>query len=264
MGQQSSILVSALSGSLEPAREAGMEPRPLGGRQALVGDVAGQRVLDRELALADDGRPRSVTDEVALLEQAKVRLEALEELVDGAGPERASDHGGRLQRRLLGRLQEIDAGRQNRTHRVRHVELAGELVRGPAAVLTFEHAPVDQSANELFDEERIALRPLDDDLADRGGQLRRNELVEHASGVRRGERLEPERLAVAIAAAPGGRVANQLGPRRTQQEQRTADVLQSRLEKVEERLLAPVQVLHQHDCGLIGHELLEKVDPRVA
>ena len=184
VGQQSRVLVSAFSGPLEPAREARMEPRPLLRRQALVGDFAGERVLDRELALADDRRARSMTNEIPFLEHTQIRLEALEQLVDGAGPERAPDDGGRLQRRLLGRLQEVDAGCQNRPHRVGYHELVGELVGGPAAVLTLEHAPVDQRANELLDEEGIALRPLDDDLADGGGQLGRYELVEHAGGVR--------------------------------------------------------------------------------
>ena len=54
----------------------------------------------------------------------KIGLEALEQLVDGAGPERASDHRGRLERRLLGRLQKIDAGCQNRAHRVGYDELS--------------------------------------------------------------------------------------------------------------------------------------------
>jgi hypothetical protein len=169
-----------------------------------------------------------------------------------------------LQRRLLGRLQEVDAGCQNRPHRVGYDELVGELVHSPGAVLTLEHAPVDQRANELLDEERIALRPLDDDVANAGGQLGRYELVEHASGVRGGKRLEPHSLAVATAAAPGGPAANELRPCCSEQEQRTADILQPRLEKVEERLFSPVQVLHQHDGGLIGQELLEKVDPRLA
>ncbi len=38
--------------------------------------------------------------------------------------------------------------------------------------------------------------------------------------------------------------------------------MQARLEQVEERVVAPVEVFDEHDRRLIGHELLEKPDPR--
>ena len=38
--------------------------------------------------------------------------------------------------------------------------------------------------DELLDEERVALRPLDHDVADVCGKLGRNEVVEHTSRIR--------------------------------------------------------------------------------
>jgi hypothetical protein len=57
---------------------------------------------------------------------------------------------------------------------------------------------------------------------------------------------------------------HELGPRGGNEQQRTADVVQPCFEEVEEGLLRPVQVFDQHDGALLGHELLEERDPRLA
>ena len=158
-----------------------------------------------------------MTNEVALLEQSKIGLEPLDQLVDGAGPERASDHRSRLERRLLGRFQKVDTGCQDRAHRIGYDELVDELMRGPITVLPLEHADVDQRPNELLDEERVAVCALDHDFAQAGRQLGRNEVVEHPSGVRGREDLQPDRLAVATAAAQRGPAAGELRPPGSQQ-----------------------------------------------
>ncbi len=205
-----------------------------------------------------------MTDEVALLEQAKIGLEPLEQFVDGAGPERAPDHGSRLQRRLLRRLQQIDASRQNRAHRVGYDELVGELVRGPTTVLPLEHADVDQRPNELLDEERIALRPLDHDLADACGKLGRNRgrracephPRRRAPPARASRCRDRGRPSVGLLRTSSGRAvpSSSSGPRTS---------CSARLEQVEERVVSPVQVFDQHDRGSIGHELLEEPNPRL-
>ena len=56
VGKQARVLVSTFSNPLEPGCEARVEARPLRRRQALVRDLARQRVLDRPLALAHDRR----------------------------------------------------------------------------------------------------------------------------------------------------------------------------------------------------------------
>ncbi len=83
VGQQSRMLVSTLPRPLEPGREPRMEVGALRGRQASIGDFTGECVLDHELSLPDERGTGAVANEVALLEQAKVRLDVLEQLVDG-------------------------------------------------------------------------------------------------------------------------------------------------------------------------------------
>ena len=168
MCQESRVLVATFPRPLEPHRKPRMEAGPLRSHQTAVGDLSSERVLDRELALSGDRRARPVPDEVALLEHAKVWLDVLQQLADGTGPEGAADHGGCLQRRFLGRLEQVDTGGENRLHRVGNDEVVGKIASCPATVHSLEHALVDQRANELLDEEGIAFRPLDDDLANRG------------------------------------------------------------------------------------------------
>ena len=56
MGEERRVLVASVPGQLEPRAEARMKPRPSRLRQAPVGDIPGERVRDRELALARDRR----------------------------------------------------------------------------------------------------------------------------------------------------------------------------------------------------------------
>jgi hypothetical protein len=77
------VLVATLPRPLEPGREPRVETGALRRRQAAIGDFTGECVLDHELALADERGAGAVADEVALLEQAKIRFDVLQQLVDG-------------------------------------------------------------------------------------------------------------------------------------------------------------------------------------
>src|SRR5581483_4019438 len=101
MRQERRLLVAAAAEALEPRRERRVETGALRLRDARVGDLPGDCVLDGVLALPLDRRPVPATNEVALLEHAQVGLDAFEQLVDGAAPEDAADQRGCLQRRLL-------------------------------------------------------------------------------------------------------------------------------------------------------------------
>src|SRR5207248_7110291 len=104
------VLVTAGAGPLAPAREVGVEAGAARLRKTPVRDFARERVLERVLGLALERRAAAAADEVAALQHAEVRLEPAEELVDGAAPERPPDHGGRLERGLLVRREEVDPG----------------------------------------------------------------------------------------------------------------------------------------------------------
>src|SRR6185437_8682432 len=90
-----------LRAPLQPGGEAGVQGRTLRLQQALVGDFARERVLDRVLLLARDVGAGTPADEVTLLEQREVRRLAPEQLADWTGPEGAADQSRGLERRLL-------------------------------------------------------------------------------------------------------------------------------------------------------------------
>ena len=128
------MLVVASPAAFQPLREAGVERSPLRPQQALVGDLAGERVLDHVLPLSGNRGTGLAVHEVPFLKQAEVRFQARYQVTHGIGPKDPPDHGGRLQRRLLTRGQQIDARREHRLNGVRHQESGRELTEGPAAV----------------------------------------------------------------------------------------------------------------------------------
>src|SRR5438093_6614865 len=107
---------------LEPVTERGVETSSAGLGDAGVRDLARERVLDRVLPLPGNRRAAATTDEVAFFEQVEIRPLPSEQVDQRAGPERAADHGRRLQRGLLGRGQPVDAGSQDRMHGVGYRE----------------------------------------------------------------------------------------------------------------------------------------------
>ena len=164
--QQRRVLVLALRRS---ARATGRSRRAACARFALsrlcVGDLAGERVLDHVLPLTLDRRAGARQTKSRSCEQAEVRIRSLDELADRTAPEDAADHGGRLQRRLLGPGQQVDARGEHGLDGVRHRETRRELTERPAAVPPGEHAPVDQRRDQLLDEERVPLGPFGDQLS---------------------------------------------------------------------------------------------------
>ena len=72
VGEECGVLVVPLGIALEPAGEGCVQMRSLRLRQARVGDLARERVLDRVLAFARDRGADATTDEVAVFQQAEV------------------------------------------------------------------------------------------------------------------------------------------------------------------------------------------------
>ena len=182
---------------VEPLREGRVEPAATCLRDAPVRDVTGERVLERVLGLTVDGRTASPADEVATLEQRVVGIGALEEPGDGTGPEHATHDRRRLQSRLLGLGKPIDAGGEGGMDGVGDGEPGRERGERPGPVAPLEHAVVDERADELLDEERVALGPRDESRPQLVRQLDGEQLVEHAQGRLLGERLQPDRRRVA-------------------------------------------------------------------
>ena len=190
MREQRCVLVAALARPLDPLRKAGMELGAARLREALVGDLARQRVLERVFGLALERGPRAPADEVTVLEDAEVGLLLAEQLVHRAGPEDSADDCGGLESGLVRRLEQIDARGEDRLHRIGHGESGRQRRRAPRAVRPLQHALVDQAADDLLDEERIPLGCFQDQVPDLGKLDGEQPLDEHA-GIVRGQRIEP-------------------------------------------------------------------------
>ena len=186
----------------------------------------------------------------------------VDELVHRACPEGPADHRRRLERRLLGGVEEIDARGENGVDRVRHAELVRQRVQCPLALLAHEQTAVDHHAEQLLDEEGVSVGAVDDELTQICGQHTGEELVEHAHGVVRRERLQLDDLAGG-ARTPTGSAFQQLGPRSRDQEQRSARVGDNRLEQVEQLVVGPVHVFDEHDRGTVRGDFGQELGPGV-
>ena len=141
---------------LEPAREGGMQARAARLRQAAVGDVAGERVLEDELGLRG-------ADEPALHEGAHLGARAGQR-GQACRSERAADHRGGLKRLLrLGREQ-VDAGGEDALNGVRDAEIDRGVAQRPAAGSPLEQPSVEEVREHFLDEERVSLRVAGDQL----------------------------------------------------------------------------------------------------
>ena len=207
-------------------------------RETRVGDVADEDVLEAVRVLARDRRAALAGDEVAQEQVVEDRLEVVhvgQQVGDRALPEDPADHGGALEQPLLVPPQPVDAGRDHRLERV-----GDPLRRGPA---------LEQHPGRLLDEERVALGLLEQRLPLRGRELAVGEQrVEQLLALLGRERLELGRSGAEAAAAPARPDVEQLGTGEAEDHQRRVlDPLGQVLDQLEQRLLAPVDVLEDED-----------------
>ena len=229
----------------EPARHLEVERRPGRLREAGVGDVADQDVLEAIRVLATDRRPRLAYQEVALDEvlQGVRHGRRLGEGRDRPRPERPAGDSGTPQHRALGGGQAIDAGRDHRLHRVRDPrELAVRL---------------EEHAHGLLDEEWIALGCREQCLTllvRELGRLAFDERVDEARAVGCGERLELDRRRAHVAAAPRRPLVEQVVAGEAENQERDVlDAARQVLDQVEHRLLGEMDVLeHEHERLQVG------------
>ena len=171
VGKQRRELVLTLAVPLQPLGEARVQQRPFRPEQAFVGDLASQRMLDQPLPLPLDRRASMRQHEIPLLQHAELRIRSLDELADRAAPEHAADHRSRLQCRLPGPAQQVDARGERGLDGVRHRKTRRKLTERPAAAAAGEHSPAGQSRDQLLHEKRVPLCPFRYQLPDRGGAI---------------------------------------------------------------------------------------------
>ena len=97
-GDVTTVGLPVAGSRLDPGGDIGVSTGAVAPGQRSVGDVAGEDVLEEELALAGDPRSDLGQDELAVLEpRERVRrlLTVVEKLGDGSTPEHAPDDRGR-------------------------------------------------------------------------------------------------------------------------------------------------------------------------
>ena len=204
-------------------------------------------MLERELALAGERRARPAADEVSGLEHGEVGRFPVDQLAHRAAPEDPADHRRRLEGGLVDRREEVDSCGEHCLHRV------GDLG------LERKGAVVD-AGEQLLEEERVALGAVERSAPQLDGGVVLEQRVQQALGLVGGERLQPDRRRVPPP-TPGRVLRGQLGPRGPDQRGTPVDVVEKSFEQVEERLLGPVEILHEHDDRPLRGELREQLDP---
>ena len=222
---------------LQPGCEALVEVGAGGLRQCVVGGVADQQVAETEGILAEELGPvradQRLADERG---QARRHLRLLGcERLHGAAVEDLSLDRAPLEHASLGRLELIQARAEQRLQRGRDDHVALRLAG---------------HRQHLLDEERVSARGASDLLAQLAGDPLRDELVDVVVA----QRLEPKRH------RPGRAALGELRPRHAEHQDRRARGQQRDvLDQVEERLLAPLDVVEDDDERPLRRGLLQRL-----
>ena len=231
---------------LQPGGQSLVQVGPLGLRRRFVGRVADQQVAEAKRVVAGDlGRVGS--DRAPAHEGGQPRRQSRlpgGQRLHGAAVEDLALHGAVLQDRPLRGIELVEARGEQRLQRGRHDHLA---------VARLLH-----HRRHLLDEERIAARRRQDPLACRRLEL---PLAGRASSSRPASSWRAAR-AGPLPPQPAPPV-EQLGPRHAHQQDRGAgrdegDVL----DEIQERLLAPLDVIEYRDQRPLGGDRLEQLAKR--
>ena len=215
---------------LEPGGEALVQVGAGRLGERVVGRVADQQVAEAEAVLARDLRPVR-PDQLLADERGEARgdLRLLgRERLDGAAVEDLALDRAALEHASLGRLELVEPGREQRLQRRRDDDLAVRLAG---------------HRDHLLDEERVAARGASDPLAQVVGSVARRSSSSTSSSGRGSSRSVTGQV---------GPLLGELGPRHAEQQDRRARGEQRDvLDQVEERLLAPLDVVeHDHERPL--------------
>ena len=226
----------------EPAPGSGMELRPLGARQSLVGDLADQDVAERVAVGA------RWSDEIAIQQGLDGFLDlALEGWVDSrhaCRPECPTKDGSHLQHAPGVGRKLVQSGEHRR------LDVIGQSGQGLFGLVRPEGArlkAVGYRAHDLAGEERVAFGALDHGF-DEVGRSRLEQVPHECGNGPIVERLQRQREMVAAAGAPRWPALEQFGPGEDHhQERQVAMWLDDVLDEVEQAVARPVQVFEYQD-----------------
>jgi hypothetical protein len=229
-----------------------LRPRPL--EHATVGGVAGEAMVEAQRRLAQEPG-RVGLDQLAAPERFQARVEIgllpRQQVGEGGARELPADHRRALEHRAFLRTQPLDANGEQRVDGGRHLELRDLDPGGPAVALALQRAVLDEHADQLADEERVALAGREHAARDRGRELLG---ADHARG-------EPHRCAAVEAGERDhvgdetsrrrerrARVAQLRAPRREHEQRHAAAPLDQVLDQVEQQRLRPLEIVdREHD-----------------
>jgi hypothetical protein len=178
-------------------------------------------------------------------------------------PESAADHRGNADDLLRGRAQPVEPGLQRLLDEHRNPELGDADCQLVAPVLASKGTALDEVAQRLLEEERVAAGPVEKEVRDACGKL----------GVHDRERLVPSQrteleLAVAVRITLPGELAELPGAvlalGSVEEDERDRLFLgerEQRLQELEGCLVRPVEILqHEAQSALLGKRPDELVD----
>src|SRR4051794_13977950 len=145
---------------LEPLRGLAVEAVAILRDEGAVRGLLDQDVLEAELRL----RPTAAfSEEVEPLElhERVPRASVADHRVEQRETELPPEHGSGRERVVRRRVEAVDAREDHLLDRRRDLHL-DRVVEAPALLAVHERAGVDEGADELLQEERVALRRLDD------------------------------------------------------------------------------------------------------
>ena len=232
--------------------------------QGVVGGVADQHVT--EAVRVVPGRPVTLLSDQLL---AHERVEGSgsppvravsEHRLDGAAMEHRALHGRTLDHLAIVRRELVEARRQQHLNARRDRDPREITGCDPAAVLTPQVVTVDEDRDHLLDEQRVALGSFLDARGHVGSDdASSQEPLEQLVRLNGRQRLEGDRRSVPLASSPRRPEVEQIGARhRDEQDRRVARPLGDVLDEIEQRRLGPVQIVEDHDQGLLVRKRLEQ------
>ena len=233
--------------------------------EARVGDLLDEAVAEAVLGV----RPAALLDdqvEPLQVGQCLHELVAVHEPLQQRQPERPPDDRGDREDVARLAVEAVEA----RLQRPLDDRGDGQLVLGdrelPPAVSALEHAPLDEVAEGLLEEERVAARALREQLGDRLGQLAVGRVRdEHARGVRRERAHLDLPVAVRVAlprelAEPPGAVLPLGAVDEEERDRGLVGHAEDRLEQLDRRFVGPVEILEDQAERLLVGELADELE----
>src|SRR5262249_38618017 len=169
VGQRFHLLAESLAAveALEGADYPSMEEPPLLVEKSAVDHVVSECMLEGVLDLRQEA---GLVDELRGLETPERRVQLVRA---GFGNSLQQDEGnvladdrGRLEKSLILGGKPVDSSSEDGLNRAWHLDLCRCLTQAVATALADDHVSLRQGPDDLFDEERIAFRTLDQDASE--------------------------------------------------------------------------------------------------